>query len=67
MLAFNCPLCQEKQETALIVTDLTRGQKATCIKCGTRLALVLGVYTKDQIRNIIKKKEVSNGLERSME
>ena len=46
-----------------MVEDLTRGQKATCLKCGAKLALVLGVYTKDYIRGLIKKKEVPNGLE----
>jgi hypothetical protein len=57
MIRFHCPSCREPQETPLLVLDLTRGQKATCLKCGVRLALVLGVYTKDQVKQIIKRKE----------
>ena len=49
MIRFKCSLCHAEQETAIMVQDLSRGQKCICLKCGARLALVLVVCTQEYL------------------
>jgi hypothetical protein len=57
MIRYQCPSCQKTQETAIMVQDLTRGQKTTCLFCGLPLVLILGVYSMEYaLKKLIRKK-----------